>query len=304
MFKVLESIFWKVISCACFAGINILVRYLAGGSHLPLAKPLPIYTIMLWQNLLGMIFLSVYLKKNIDFRKEYFGLHAARIITAAIGIGLWYVSLRYIPVTQVVAISFIAPIITTIGAVLFLREALSWQRGTAISLSLLGGFLITRPDHALHSLSNYNWYLLLPLAAALVFSLDKIFTRKLLVLQQSSLVLAWYLLAFIAPLCLIPTAIYGWVMPDLSHMYWLLILGALSACAHYTFNRAYALAEITFLLPFGAAKILLCTLFSYLVFMEIPNTFELWLGVTIITLSTLIIGIPGYKWNKAQALQT
>lgn len=303
--KVLESIFWKIISCGCFAGINILVRYLAGGSSLELSKPLPIYTIMLWQNLLGVVFLSLYLKKKIDFSKEHLGLHLARVVTAAIGIGLWYLSLRYIPVTQVVALSFIAPIMTTFIAIVLLRESFTWQRGLAISLSMVGAFLLTRPDRALHSLANYNWYLLLPLLAALIFSLDKIFTRQLLVLQASSLVLAWYLLAFIGPICLIPSAIYGWVTPDWSQWQWLVLLGALSACAHYTFNRAYALAEITFLLPFGAAKLLLCTLLSYLVFLEIPNTFELWIGVTIMVLSTLIIGIPSIKWrNRAQVLPT
>lgn len=297
--KIWESIFWKIVSCGCFAGINVLVRYLAGGSALWLSKPLPIYTIMLWQNVLGVIFLSIYLKKKIDFRGEHLGLHTVRVVTAAIGIGLWYISLRYIPVTQVVALSFVAPIITTIIAIMFLGEYLSWQRGVAISLSLLGGFLITRPDRALYTFEAYNWYLLLPLVAALVFSLDKVFTRKLLVLQESSLILAWYLLAFIVPLCLIPTSIYGWVTPDLVQLPWLLLLGSLGALAHYTFNRAYALAEITFLLPFGAAKMLLCTLLSYVVFVEIPNTFELWLGITIITLSTMILGIPNLKWRRA-----
>lgn len=301
MQKVLESVFWKIVSCGCFAGINILVRYLSGGSPLAISQPLPIYTIMFFQNLIGMLLLSLYIKPGIIINTSRPGLHILRIITAALGIGVWYLSLRYIPVTQVIALSFIAPIITTIIAVIFLGEDLDWKRSIAICLSILGGFLITRPDRTIFSGMEYNWFMLLPLIAAFIFSLDKMLTRKLLVLKESPLSLALYLLTFISPLCLLPCLIYGWVTPTSIHIPWLILLGLLGAMAHYTFNRAYELADITFLLPFGAAKLLLCSLLSYTVFLEIPNQVDIWLGITILTLSTVILTTPISFSTKAQA---
>lgn len=302
MQKILASVFWKVASCGCFAGINVLVRYLTGGSPVPIDTPLPIYTIMFFQNVIGVILLSLYIKKDTFVGTTRPGLHAVRIITAALGIGVWYLSLRYIPVTQVVAISFIAPIITTMLAVIFLGESLDWKRALAIFLSILGGFLITRPDRTILGDIDYNWYMLLPLVAAFIFSLDKMLTRKLLLLQESPLSLALYLLTFIGPLCLLPCIYYGWVTPTSSHVPWLLLLGVLGAMAHYTFNRAYALADITFLLPFGAAKLLLCSMLSYTVFLEIPQQFDIWLGITILTLSTVILTTPISFSTKAQVV--
>lgn len=296
MQKIWQGIFWKVLSCGCFAGINVLVRYLSGGSPLALTKPLPIYTLMFFQNIIGMLVISVWIwqtnsDKKFTIKTTRPWLHLIRVITAAIGIGLWYISLRYIPVTQVVALSFVAPIITVLGAVFILKENFDFQRQLAVFLSILGGFLIARPDQTLLNTTPYTWYMLLPLLAAFVFTLDKILTRKLLAENEEPRALAWYLLTFITPLCLLPTIYYGWVAPDLNQFPWLLLLGALGALAHYAFNKAYSLAEVTYLLPFGAAKLILCAIISYMAFYEIPNTFDMWLGIIVITLSTIILGL-------------
>jgi drug/metabolite transporter (DMT)-like permease len=303
MQKIWHGVFWKIVSCGCFAGINVLVRFLSGGSPIPIVTPLPIYSIMFFQNIIGVIVISSWLwqSKNINtqhLRTSKPWLHLLRIVTAAIGIALWYISLRCMPITQVVALSLIGPIITTVGAIVFLKEQFNLQRKIAVFLSIAGGFLIARPDRALSHTVGYNWYMLLPLLAAFVFALEKLLTRKLLALQESPSSLAWSLLAFISPLCLLPVFFYGWVSPDMSHLPWILLLGILNALAHYTFNKAYALAEVTMLLPFGGTKLILSAGLSYLAFFEIPKSFDMWLGITVIALSTLVLGMSASFINR------
>lgn len=306
MQKIWLGIFWKILSCGCFAGINVLVRYLAGGSPLLLAKPLPIYSIMFFQNIIGMLVISIWMwhsktLKYKDFKTSKPWLHLVRIITAAIGIGLWYISLRCIPITQVVALSLMGPIITILGAVIFLKESFNLQRKLAIFLSILGGVLIARPDRALFTPDTYSWFMLLPLLAAFVFALDKLLTRRLLEQGESPSSLAWSLLAFISPLCILPAIYYGWVNPDLSHLPWLILLGALNAFAHFSFNKAYSLADVTVLLPFGAAKLILSAMFSYIVFFEVPKSLDLWLGIAVVALSTVLLGMSPQYLRKIQA---
>lgn len=303
MQKIWHGVFWKIVSCGCFAGINVLVRFLSGGSPIPINTPLPIYTIMFFQNIIGVLVISSWIINLKQTKREHFasnrpGLHILRILTAAIGIGLWYVSLRCMPITQVVALSLIGPVITTIGAILFLKESFNLQRKIAVFLSIAGGFLIARPDRSLVNLAGYHWYMLLPLLAAFVFALEKLLTRKLLALQESPSSLAWSLLAFISPLCLIPVLFYGWVSPDVTQIPWLVLLGILNALAHYTFNRAYALAEVTLLLPFGGTKLILSACLSYLAFLEIPKSFDIWLGITVIALSTLVLGMSANFFTR------
>lgn len=305
MQKIWLGIFWKILSCACFAGINVLVRYLSGGSPVWLAKPLPIYSIMFFQNIIGMLVISSWMwhaktLKYQDFKTSRPGLHLIRIITAAGGIGLWYISLRCIPITQVVALSLIGPIITTVGAVIVLKESFNLQRKVAVFLSIAGGMLLARPDQILFVGENYNWFMVLPLLAACTFALDKLLTRRLLELGESPSSLAWFLLAFISPLCMVPAFFYGWVNPDLTHLPWILLLGILNAFAHFSFNKAYSLAEVTVLLPFGAAKLILSATLSYLAFYEIPKSFDLWLGISVIALSTVILGVTPQYLKRIQ----
>lgn len=296
MQKIWHSIFWKILSCGCFAGINVLVRFLSGGSPLSVGNSLPIYSIMFFQHLVGVLIISAWMwQANEMHTKDFFTtkpwLHLLRILTAAGGIGAFYLSLKYIPVTQAVALMVTIPIITTIGAVLFLKEDFNLQRKIAVFLSIAGGFLVARPDQAFINTAEYNWFLLLPVGAAFAFAIDKLLTRKLLACNEQPRTLAWYLLAFITPLSLLPALHYGWVTPTLNQLSWLCLLGLLGALAHYTFNKAYALAEITMLLPFGAARVILGALLSYLAFYEVPKTLDLWLGICIIVLSTFLLAV-------------
>lgn len=298
-----RGIFWKILSCGCFAGINVLVRFLSGGSPLYISNPLPIYSIMFYQHIIGALVMSYWMWHNnemhfTNFKTTNLHLHIVRIAAAAIGIGLFYLSLRYMPVPQAVALSIAAPIITTIGAVLFLKEHFNLKRKLAVFCSLSGGFLIARPDRTLLDPTNYSWYMLLPILAALAFSLDKLLTKKLLSQKEHPRALAWYLLVFISPLCLLPAIQYGWTSPEFKQIPWILMLGLLSALAHYTFNKAYALSDVTILLPFGAARIILGSIMSYIIFYELPKTLDIWLGMTIIILSTIILCIKDETITK------
>lgn len=306
MQKIWHSIFWKILSCGCFAAINVLVRFISGGSPKGIIG-LPIYTIMFFQHLIGFIIISLWMVRCNEAHLKNFAterpwLHLWRVIIATLGIGLFYFSLRYIPVTQAVALSVTTPIFTTIGAVLFLKENFDWQRKIAVLLSVIGGVLIARPQSVLGQ-TTFSWYMLLPIIAALAFALDKLLTRKLLAHNEHPRTLAWYLLASIAPLSLLPAMYYGWVTPELQHWPWLLMLGFLGAAAHYTFNKAYALAEVTMLLPFGAARLILGAIFSFLAFQEIPKAFDMWLGVGTIFFSTIILSIDNNVFIKVRNKQ-
>lgn len=306
MQKIWQSIFWKILSCGCFAAINVMVRFLSGGSKLAV-QPLPVYSIMFFQHLVGLLLITLWMWKKDELHAADFAttkpwLHSIRVITATLGIGLFYLSLRYIPVTQAVALSVTTPIFTTIGAVVFLKEDFNLPRKIAVFLSIAGGILVARPEQALTS-GTYSWYMLLPILAALAFSLDKLLTRKLLAINEHPSTLAWYLLAFIAPLSALPAIHYGWVTPSLQHIPWLLALGILGALAHYTFNRAYAIGEVTTLLPFGAARLILGAIFSYLAFYEVPKAFDMWLGISIIIISTIILGIDKSTFTKMRKWQ-
>jgi len=246
---------------------------------------------MLFQNLFGtLLLLPIALKPGKEgLRTQFFSLHFIRVITAVAGVGLWYLTLQAMPIAEGIALTFTGPIFTIVGAWLLLHERLGPRRLMAILLSLAGAFIISRPDLALRGeVKIIGYAVLFPLASAMVLALSKLMTRKLAALGEKPVTLATYLLLLMTPVTL-PLALFNWTTPSLAQWPWLFLLGLLAAFSHVAFSKAYQLAEVTFLAPFGLFKFLLGVLVGYLAFQEFPTTWTIWLGISIILVSIMIL---------------
>ncbi len=286
-----QGALWKILACACFAAINGIVRYVAGGSPIEIAEPLPVQVIAFWQNVFGALFMLPWLARNglIALQTSRPGLHAFRVITAVLGVVLFYLALKNIPIAQAVALSFTGPMFTILGAKLFLHETIGRRRALAIACSFCGAYVISRPELAIFGASNYlGLAALLPMASAIAISCAKLSTRRLASAKESPEAMTTYLLLLMAPVSLI-WALFYWQVPNVEQMFWLVALGMFAAGAHYATSKAYALAEVTFLSPFGFSKFLLSVSVGYLAFLELPNGWDIWLGIAIISSSFIIL---------------
>ncbi len=308
--KLWQGAGWKVVSMASFAMINAIVRYCSGGagSWVPI-DPLPVSVLVFFQNLFGTLCLLPWILNSHKTKSPnavdkqglggaHFGLNLLRVLSAVLGICLWYFALKCMPVAESVALSFTGPIFTVIGAWLLLHEKMNTRRFIAIGLSLSGAFIIARPDIPLQS-NTIGLAALLPLGSALALALSKLLTRKLVLLGHSPTYLAASLLLLMTPVSL-PLALLDWQTPTLQHLPWLIGMGVLAAGSHLTFGKAYQLADVTFLAPFGFTKFMLGALIGYCFFAELPTAWSLWLGMLVIFASILVLGykIPWHSEAK------
>lgn len=288
--------FWKIISCAAFAGINTIVRYLGGGANLETGAALPTNVIVFFQNAIGMLILLPFLvsgsKQGLSLRTAYPKLHLLRIVTAVLGVALWYLTLRYMSIAEGVALTFTGPVFTVLGAWFLLGERLSAKGLAAVILSVIGAYIIARPDAALMKTdTSLGIIALLPLGSALAFAWNKLLTRQLGRLGEKPKILTLYLLLGMGPISLIP-ALFDWVTPSSVHWPWLIGLGILGLIANTAFGKAYALAEVTFLTPFGFSKFLFSMALGYYCFAEFPAV-SVWIGLSIIGISICLLV---YRW--------
>ncbi len=260
--------FWKISSFLCFSGINGIVRYLSQTAEAIGQTALPAYEVAFFQNLLGLVFLIPWILHHgpESLKTRYPALQICRIVLSAIGVVLWYVSLTYMPLAQAVALMFLGPLITLLGAKLFLKEILSRERSFAILVGFVGGGLISQTTFV-----GGAWSLLalLPILAAACFSGATLMVRRLAQDDSPQLIVV-YLLLFMAPLLLIPTLLYG-VWPDTWQWPWLLMMGGLAASAHLCLSKAYASAEVSYLMPYGFTKWFASALIGGIAFAEIPS---------------------------------
>lgn len=293
--------FWKIASCFCFAAINGIVRYINGGAGDESIGALPVYVIIFFQNLIGTVLMLPFIMQSgiqsLKTTKPF--LHITRVIVSVVGVGLWYWGLYYLPMAQAVALSFTGPIFTVIGAHLFLKETITFNRIIAIVVCFVGAFLIVRPDQAFstNNIDAFGWASFLPLAAAIAFAVSKLLSRVLASHGESADSMTFYLLVLMAPISFIP-AFSEWVSPTLSHWPWLILMGGLAAGAHYTLTKSLALAEVSFVMPFGYSKIVISAAIGYVAFAEIPSSITIWLGSLIIFISAGILSLPDRKIAK------
>lgn len=287
----LWGLFWKFVSCLAFACVNCIVRYLTGGAG-AFSKPLPTEIIVLFQNIFGFLILLPLMLKNggfITLKSRFVFLHSLRIITAVAGVISLYYAFSYMPMAQAVALQFTGPIFAVLGAKLYLKERMGLYRIMGVFLGLAGAFIITRPDRALLLPSSYySWLFILPLLSALSFAVVKILNRELSLRGESAQLLTTYLLFFMIPASALP-ACAKWVTPDLISLILLLTLGILGSLAHYSMAKALSYADVTFLTPFGFARIIFTALLGYLLYAELPSNNNVWVGFSIIMISTIFI---------------
>tara|TARA_R110002095_G_scaffold80982_4_gene70267 strand:+ start:509 stop:1501 length:993 start_codon:yes stop_codon:yes gene_type:complete len=295
-----QGIIWKLLACAGFAGVNAFVRYLTGGAG-GVESPLTPGVVALFQNIFGcLMMLPFVLKDGIkSFATNYPFTHTVRIIAAVFGIVSLYTAFSKMPMAQVVALQFTGPIFSIVGAKLYLRERVGGMRSLGILLGLIGAFIMTRPDQALFGtrLDYQGLYLLLPLVSAALFALAKLCSRKLGSKGERPQLLALYLLFFMIPVSGF-YALYDWRTPNTEQLLMLVALGGCGCLAHYATAKAYSLAEVVFLTPFGFARFFLTAALGYVLFSEFPKNEFIWYSTGFIILSVFVMTFGEMRLKK------
>ncbi|MGB1915065.1 MAG: DMT family transporter, partial [Paracoccaceae bacterium] len=135
----LTGVFWMVVTGICFLGVTALVKFM--GTRIPAAEA------AFLRYALGLVLLLPMLKdfsQNVPDRRLSI-LFAARGVVHTVGVVLWFFAMSRIPLADVTAMNYMSPIYVTLGAAIFLGEALALRRILAILVAILGAFLILRP---------------------------------------------------------------------------------------------------------------------------------------------------------------
>lgn len=298
-----QGIVWKITAGGAFAGVNALVRHLTGGAG-TMETPLSADVIAFFQNIFAcLIMLPIAMQKGVrSFQSNHWGLHTIRIVSALGGILFFYYGLTYLPMGKVVALQFIGPVFSIIGARLYLNETIGIERWMGIALAMGGGFILTRPDQALIAQGDpMGWAVLLPLASAACLAIAKIAGRELGLRQESPEFLALVLMVFMVPASLVPAS-FHWVTPSTTDLAFLMLLGVIGCLAHYATSRAYCLADVTLLLPFGFARIIFSIILGIILFSEKHHEPTYWLGVATIAFGSFLISYLDYRKSLKAAI--
>ena len=287
-----EGALWKTVSSVSFAVMAILLKY-----SLLLSES----TSVLWvqiiflENVFGSCFILLPQIKKLHLKPNLlrFDLHALRIFFASAGVLLWAYALYRLPLSLALALSFTGPAITLIVARIVLKESLTPLRLLAIFFGLLGAGLILRPDHKFivgltHLEHHQNLYVVLPLLSTFSIACTKVISRFMATKGESPVTMSTYLLLSMIPITG-ALALPYWTQMTSLQLGLSVFAGFFAALAHWSVAKAYSLASIPFLTPFGFARVIVGSTLAFLIFDETVLGLTFYYGVCAIFVSVLIL---------------
>ena len=198
-----------------------------------------------------------------------------------IGVMLWFYAMARIPIAEVTALGFTAPIFTTIGAALFLGERIRARRVGAVLLGFAGTLVILRPGIEIIDPGAAAMMLAAPLFAA-----SLLISKKLTRSESNSAIVAH--MAVFVTLVLLPPALWVWRPPTWEELALLLLTAVLATAGHFTMTQAFRSADITVTQPASFLQLLWATLLGFYVFGETPDLWT-WVGAGVIVVSASYI---------------
>ena len=233
-------------------------------------------------------------RRDTWMRGDRIGLVILRSALLLLAVTFLFLSLRYLPLADAIAIAYVMP---------FLVLGVGWLTGDRASpltlglclLGFVGTLMVVQP-----SFSEIGWPALLPIAVAIFFTGFMFITRKIskyidpIDLQAANGICAMAIL--------LPIAIFGQAMeiPLLTivsvsniEMLYLFGVGILGTLAHLMMTWALRFASAPTVAPVQYLEIPFATLYGWLIFKDFPNGLAA-LGIVI----TITAGLLVLRYSK------
>ncbi len=233
--------------------------------------------------------------------------HVWRGLVGTIAMGLGFAGLGYLPLPEVTAIGYTAPLLTVIFAAMFLGEQVRAFRISAVALGLVGVLIVVWPRLSLTSGDHLGqaeaFGAILVLGGAVFAALAQVFVRKLVMTEKTPAIVFYFsLTATILSLATLP---FGWVIPTAKQAALLVGAGLLGGVGQIFLTSSYREADASLVAPFDYASMIFALAIGYFVFAEVPTKTMLIGAAVVVTAGCLIIwrerqlGLERAKQRKA-----
>lgn len=258
--KPLAAAAWMLGAVASFTSMAI------AGRSIGLSQQMDTFEIMGWRSLIGAVIVAVVISLRglwgeINLRNM--NLHLPRNICHFTAQNLWFYAIFTIPLTQVFALEFTAPLWALILSRLFLGERLTGARVVAACMGFAGILLVTRPGAAPVSAG-----LIAAAAAAIGFALTYVITKKLTSVAHNACILWWMTIS---------QTLFGFICagldgeiaaPSAATSPWVALIGLAGLTAHFCIASALRLAPATLVMPFDFLRLPLIAFAGFVMYDE------------------------------------
>lgn len=216
------------------------------------------------------------------------GWHVMRSAAGVCSMFLNFGALKLLPLADVTAFSFVAPIFAVILAAVVLHEKVGQARRIAVFIGFAGVLVMLGPHGGLgHILgSGFSAGAGMALSGAALSAIVVIFIRQMSTTEKSETIVFY----FMTVCSLAGAATLIWARASLSPEQWALLIlcGLLGGVGQICMTFSYRYAEPSLLAPFDYTAMVWAVALGYVVFAEVPEPMVM-LGAGIVVAAGLFI---------------
>jgi S-adenosylmethionine uptake transporter len=209
-------------------------------------------------------------------------LQILRGLLAVLSATCYIFAVKFVPLADAVAVSFIAPFVVTAMGALLLGERVGVRRWTAVAVGFAGTLIVIRPG-----MGVMHPAVLLVVVAAAAFAARQVLSRRLAASDRTITTVAYTACASVLALSLaLP---FVWTMPQGASQ-WALLAGmaATAALGELLVIKSLEVAQAAVLAPVHYSLMIWGTFWGWLVFDQLPDRWT-WIGAAIIISTGLYI---------------
>lgn len=189
------------------------------------------------------------------------GAHALRNVFQFTGQFCWFLAISLIPLAQVFAIEFTAPLWVGLLAPLVLGERMTRKRVVSLALGFVGVLAVVRPG-----VVEINLGTLAILIGAVGFGCGMIMTKSLS-RTEAPLTVIFYM-SLMQALASGPVALWDPLLPDWTSLFWILLVALCGLFGHFCLVRALSLADALVVAPMDFMRLPLVMLLGIVIYAE------------------------------------
>ena len=207
--------------------------------------------------------------------------HFVRAFSSVACVVLYIFGIKYLLLSENIAIAHSAPIIAALLAVPVLGEKIGIHRIFAIVIGFIGVLIIIKPGTDLFQLKS-----LLPIGSAFFMAAVYLSTRSLMNTETSTSIVFYYSFALLlTSIIFFPS---DFIMPDAFNLTLALSLGVMGSFGHYFMSQAARHADVAVTSPFEYTSFIFVGIMGYLFFNEIPSN-SVVIGAVLIIISGIYV---------------
>ena len=302
----MRGILYKLCSVVCFILMASMIKVTA--DHVPPGQTVffrsffAMPVTLIWLGILGDLRHGLKISAPMG--------HVWRGVLGTLAMGLGFAGLGYLPLPEVTAIGYTAPLLVVVFGAMFLGEDVRLFRISAVVLGMIGVLIVLSPRLTVMPGTGDSAATLgamLVLGGAVFAALAQVLVRKLVLVEKTSAIVFYFsLTATVLSLVTLP---FGWVVPTKVEAALLVMTGLLGGVGQILLTASYREADVSVVAPFDYASMLFALAIGYWVFDEVPTQTMLIGAAIVVTAGVLIIlrerklGLERAKQRRAMSPQ-